>query len=156
MFKLINNKGEEITDTNIMVNEAKKFYEQLYKKKEVRDIGVDEMVKTLPKLNEERSGSLEGLITYEEAAKALKSMKNDKSPGTDGMTVNFFKFFWKDLGDFIFNSLNEGFEKGKMSITQREGIITYIPKGDKPQEFFLKIGVLFLYQMLFIKFVLLA
>ena len=93
------------------------------------------MVKTLPKLNEERSGSLEGLITYEEAAKALKSMKNDKSPGTDGMTVNFFKFFWKDLGEFIIKSLNEGFEKGKMSITQREGIITCIPKGDKPREF---------------------
>ena len=62
-------------------------------------------------------------------------MKNDKSPGKDGMTVNFFKFFWKDLGDFIINSLNEGFEKGKMSITQREGIITCIPKGDKPREF---------------------
>ena len=101
----------------------------------MRDIGVDEMVKTLPKLNEERSGSLEGQITYEEAAKALKNMKNDKSPGTDGMTVNFFKFFWKDLGDFIIKSLNEGFEKGKMSITQREGIITCIPKGDKPREF---------------------
>ena len=81
MFKLINNRGEEITDTNIMVNEAKKFYEQLYKKREVRDIGVDEMVKTLPKLNEERSGSLEGQITYEEAAKE-ENMKNDKSPGT--------------------------------------------------------------------------
>ena len=53
MFKLINNRGEEIKDTNIMVNEAKKFYEQLYKKKEVKDIDVGEMVNTLPKLNEE-------------------------------------------------------------------------------------------------------
>ena len=31
--------------------------------------------------------------------------------------------------------MNEGFETGIMSITQREGIITCIPKGDKPREF---------------------
>ena len=62
-------------------------------------------------------------------------MKNDKSPGSDGFTVNFFKFFWKDIGPFIIRSLNEGFDIGKMSITQREGIITCIPKGDKPKEF---------------------
>ena len=39
------------------------------------------------------------------------------------------------MGIFIIRSLNEGFETGKMSITQREGIITCIPKGDKPREF---------------------
>ena len=135
MFKLINKEGKEITDTKVMVNETREFYEQLYKKRAASDINLDELISTLPKLNEEKAETLEGPITYEEAAKALKLMKNDKSPGTDGMTVNFFKFFWKDLGFFIIRSLNEGFESGKMSITQREGIITCIPKGDKPREF---------------------
>ena len=32
MFKLINKNGEEIKETNEMVNETKQFYEQLYKK----------------------------------------------------------------------------------------------------------------------------
>ena len=32
-------------------------------------------------------------------------------------------------------SINEGFLKGEMSITQKEGIITCLPKGDKPREF---------------------
>ena len=62
-------------------------------------------------------------------------MENDKSPGTDGMTVNFFKFFWKQLGSFVVRSLNEGFSKGEMSITQKEGIIICLPKGDKPKEY---------------------
>lgn len=65
-------------------------------------------------------------------------MQNDKSPGTDGMTVNFFKFFWKQLGSFVIRSLNEGFLKGEMSVTQKEGIIICIPKGDKPREFLKK------------------
>ena len=50
---------------------------------------------TLPKLEVEKAKTLEGKITYEEAANALKNMKNDKSPGTDGMTVNFIIFFGK-------------------------------------------------------------
>ena len=33
----------------------------------------------------------------EEAELVLNNMKNDKSPGTDGFTVNFLKFFWKDI-----------------------------------------------------------
>jgi hypothetical protein len=30
------------------------------------------------------------------------SMKNGKSPGSDGFTVDFYKFFWKDIGAFVF------------------------------------------------------
>ena len=71
----------------------------------------------------------------EEASIALKNMKNGKSPGTDGMTVEFFKFFWKQIGTFVVRSLNEGFRSNQMSITQREGIIICIPKGDKPREY---------------------
>ena len=135
MFKIINKKGEEITKTKEMIEETKEFYTQLYKKRKVNDINIEDLVKTLPKLDENVAETMEGEITYEEAALALKNMKNDKSPGTDGFTVNFFKFFWKDIGYFIIRSLNEGFKTGKMSITQREGIITCIPKGDKPREF---------------------
>lgn len=62
-------------------------------------------------------------------------MKNGKSPGSDGFTVEFFKFFWKKIGYFIVRSLNDGFIKNKMSVTQREGVIICIPKGDKPREY---------------------
>ena len=45
----------------------------------------------------------------------------------------FFKVFWKKLGHFIIRSINYGFTKGLLSITQREGIITCIPKDNKPR-----------------------
>jgi hypothetical protein len=32
-------------------------------------------------------------------------MINEKSPGSDGYTVDFYKFFWKDIGPFVFRSL---------------------------------------------------
>ena len=48
---------------------------------------------------------------------------------------NFFKVFWKDLGHFIVRSLNYGFTSGTMSVTQKQGIITCIPKDNKPRHF---------------------
>ena len=62
-------------------------------------------------------------------------MQNNKSPGSTGFTVEFFKFFWKDLGHFLVKSLNYGFENRELSSTQKEGIITCIPKGDKSKKY---------------------
>ena len=62
-------------------------------------------------------------------------MKNNKSPGPDGYTVEFFKFFFNDLGHFLVRSTNEGFDKGKLSITQYQGVITCIPKEGKPKQY---------------------
>ena len=58
-------------------------------------------------------------------------MKNNKSPGLDGFTVEFFKFFWTDIGHFILQSLNYGYRNGSLSITQKQGVITCIPKQNK-------------------------
>ena len=37
------------------------------------------------------------MISEEECAKAIKSMQNGKSPGTDGLPVEFYKILWKTL-----------------------------------------------------------
>lgn len=58
-------------------------------------------------------------------------MKNNKSPGLDGYTVEFFKFFGVDLGYFIMRSLNYGYRIGSLSITQKQGVITCVPKPNK-------------------------
>ena len=54
---------------------------------------------------------LKGEILYIEAVEALKNMKNDKSPGPDGFTSEFLKFFWKDISYFWLKSVNETFKK---------------------------------------------
>ena len=61
-------------------------------------------------------------------------MKHEKSPGTDGFGAEFFKCFGKQLGPFVVRALNKAFEDGELSTTQKEGIITCIPKGYKPRD----------------------
>ena len=58
-------------------------------------------------------------------------MKNEKSPGLDGYTVEFFKFFWIDIGVFVLRSINYGYRTGLLSVTQKQGIITCLPKPNK-------------------------
>ena len=89
------------------------------------------------KLSENEAELLEGDIKYSEIAEALKNTKNSKTPGNDGFTAEFFKNFWTDLRYFILNSLNFGYRTGSLSITQKQGIITCLPKPNK-SPFYLK------------------
>ena len=62
-------------------------------------------------------------------------MKNNKSPGPDGFTVEFFKYFFSDIGAFLLRSVNKGFQDEQLSVTQRQGVIVCIPKEDKPKQY---------------------
>ena len=128
--------GEVLFDQDEIVKETKDFYEKLSesREKDVVDIDLHTMVEA-PTLSSEEKESLEGLISEEEALTVLKRMNNQKSPGSDGFTTEFYKFFWKDIGHLLVRSINYGFRSGEMSITQKEGIITCIPKEDKPKRF---------------------
>ena len=51
-------------------------------------------------------------------------------------SLSFFVCFLLllQLDAFVVRSLNDGFRKGKLSSTQKEGVIICIPKGDKPKD----------------------
>ena len=48
----------------------------------------------------EESNSKEGPLTYKEITDTSRKMKHDKSPEISGITAEFFKFVWKQLGFF--------------------------------------------------------
>ena len=133
--------GQTIKKQEDILNEVKQFYENLYKNHDVNENQDNEIISILdhiqqnPKLSFESRNELEGELTEKEILTALKKMKNNKSPGTDGFTSEFFKFFYNDIKVFIKRALNEGYNEGKLSISQRQGLITCIPKGDKPKQF---------------------
>ena len=83
------------------------------------------------KLSDEQKNSLEGNLSFKECGESLKLMKNGKSPGSDGFTVDFYKFFWNDIVALVFRSLYFGYETGHFSQFQTQGVITCIPKESK-------------------------
>ena len=151
MIRLTLNNGEEIYETKDIIKEDKMFYERLYySDRQFEDCEILDLVEDIPTLTVQEKTSLEGEITLDEASVALKNTKNNKSPDSDGFTVEFFNFFWRQLGAFVVKSSNNGFRKGELSSTQKEGIIICIPKGNKSKDL-IKTGGQFHSLMLFTK-----
>jgi hypothetical protein len=74
-------------------------------------------------------------ISEEDIAKALKELPTKKSPGTDGLPVDFYKFFWPDIKHLVCNSIKHAIDRGEMSIEQKRATLTLVPKKDKDIRF---------------------
>ena len=130
---LIDENGDEVYTTKDILDTQKRYYKNLYAEKiQVDDTPIKEMIgNNENQLNDDEAQMLEGEITHEELTTALKNMKNSKSPGNDGFTAEFFKFFGVDLGKYILRSINYAYRNGLLSVTQKQVIITCLQKPNK-------------------------
>jgi exonuclease III len=138
IYKLEDDDGKVTTEQKEILNIVSKFYQNLYQKQGSCESNMFlDFVEDFncPKLSKQNSQNIEGKISLPEATTVLKNMSNNKSPGSSGFTAEFYKVFWNQLGCFVVRALNEAFNNGKLSITQTQGIITCIPKGDKSKLF---------------------
>ena len=128
-------RGQTITNQKEILRETSNYYETLYSSKENNlnetDLNSYMQNTSMPTLKEEESLKLEGMLTLKEAGQTLKDMKNNKSPGTSSFSADFYKTFWKQLGNFVVRAINYGFLQGELSITQQQGLIVCIPKENK-------------------------
>ena len=135
----------EMTDGTILykqseiLSETENYYKNLCTSKDniLDNVDLEEYIgqQGMNKLTENEANKLEGILTLPEISYTLKSMKSEKSPGLSGFSAEFFKVFWKQLGNFVLRSLNYGYMKGELSVTQKQGLITCIPKENKPKQF---------------------
>ena len=69
-------------------------------------------------------------MTKDELLNALKGFQPNKTPGYDGFTKEFYETFFELPWRNLLDSFNEAFQTGKLSISQRRGIISLIPKDE--------------------------
>ena len=131
-----------LIDPDEILNEASLFYENLYTSKCItRNIkSYFNDITTESDVAEGERSDCEGLLTEEECKTAVFSMANNKSPGSDGLPVDFYKTFWDLLAPFVVNSLNAGYKNSCLSDEQSKAIISLIPKPSKDLNFIKKIG----------------
>ena len=135
--KLITSDNNELTDVKDIINEQLSFYENLYSSKLKNDENTrtisNEFLETdnIPKLNALDKEFCDNKLTLEECSKALKELANNKSPGSDGITTDFYKFFWTDIRSMVFESYLYSLKHNLLSQDQKLGIINLIPKKDK-------------------------
>ncbi len=98
MFKLIGENDKVFTKTEDIIGEQERYYKNLYRKKSHlsrrnNHIFMDNDNPFFTKISNEDRMLCEKDFTMAECANYLKHLKNGKSPGLDGFTVEFFKFF---------------------------------------------------------------
>ena len=132
--------GNIITDQQDILEAQRTHFQNLYSNYNQSDNlpnDIDDFLFecNIPTLNEEDQESCEGMILSSEATSALNMLKNGSAPGKDGLTIEFYKFFWCKIRDVVVNAFNCSFHKGQLSDSQATGVITLIHKGkDLPRE----------------------
>ena len=105
LIKIIKDDGSCLVKQKDILNEIKVFYENLYKNQDnlLEDVNLEEILGQFQvnKLRVEDKIELEKPLDISEVGRGVSSLKNEKSPGPDGFSAEFFKFFWPDLKFFL-------------------------------------------------------
>ena len=109
----------------------KDFYSSLYKQRSFQTEA--ECLECLsriniPSLTQVESDSCEGLLTKRECWEALSLMKHGKSPGNDGPMKECYVCFFEEINQFPVEALNESFNVGQLSTSQRQAVIIFNEK----------------------------
>ena len=133
--KVFNREGVLITDPKKILHEIYNFYSN-FCKQEPLSPSEDVLNSFLNnpkilKLSDSDIRICDGKLTVDECYKSLQLFESNKSPGNDGLTVEFYRAFWHVLGSVMVDSLNCSNDYGELSNFQKEAIITLIEKKDK-------------------------
>ncbi|GJV52623.1 RNA-directed DNA polymerase, eukaryota [Tanacetum coccineum] len=85
------------------------------------------------RLNLEQASDLESPITRDEIRNAVWSCGENKSPGPDGFTFEFFRKFWDVIGPDFCIAVEWFFDHGSFSIGCNSSFIALIPKTLDPK-----------------------
>lgn len=125
---------KEITNSSEILKKLENFYSTMYSPKS--KLSVEQCSSFLnnintPKLNEDEKESCERLLNMKECYESLKEMGNNKTPGMDGFSKEFYMTFWLELSQLMVDCFNYSFNVGTLSSSQNQVCITLLEKPEK-------------------------
>ena len=101
--KVYKSDGHLTCQPKEILKELTKFYYDLFRAKQSEHFDSSSRAflssVNIPKLSDEKRGICEGKLTVNECCNILNTFKNNKTPGNDGLTIEFYKAFWSLLGN---------------------------------------------------------
>ena len=131
LYRIMTPDGKVINDEKLILNELRTFYKKLYTSTGVVDFSYLDQLHNIPKIPQDIRDQLDQQPTVQEIEETLADFKNNKCPGTDGLSANFLKFFWPKLKDFIHSLFQEIKKTGEFHLTARRSIISLLEKMGK-------------------------
>ncbi len=129
IHSLVSDTGQELTKTSEIREVAVQFYKKLYTADLINEkMTISGFFEGLPKLDEESNESLQQHLTEQELYTAMMGMENGKSPGIDGLPIEFYKTFWPVLREDLLVVFDESLTNGFLPLSCRRAVITLLPK----------------------------
>jgi hypothetical protein len=132
-------KGIVQTNDETILEIAKEYYSNLYKTTKPSQSCIDEYFDNIDedaqvRLSEADKLKCDGEVTFQECSEVLSKMKKNKSPGLDGLTVEFYSKFWNVLGPILVKVYNESFKNEVLPNTLNKSVMALIfKKGERSQ-----------------------
>ena len=129
--KILDKNGNLQYGTSNILNRQVEFYKHLFTSDQKNDnhqekaYFLDNLDK---KLSEESKNDLDSDIQLSEVLSSIKKMPNGKSPGSDGLPVEFYKIFWNEIGNDYFEVISSGLANEELTYTQYLAVISLLYK----------------------------
>ena len=131
--------GKKYTSTKEVLPDTKKFYENIFSKRErPHGVSIENFLGDLrhrpevlkKKLTEAEKEETNKEIEEKELKEALDRVNSGKTPGVDGIEKEFLTRFWRIIGKTITQATAIFVEKQKLNSFMDRGLIKVIQKGD--------------------------
>ena len=133
--KIVTRDNKLTNNPKKIMDELESFYANLY---DGSNCSLDSASSTFldvsrgfPASTDDLKKICEGKIGYSECFRVLGTFPKNKSPGNDGLTIEFYLAFWHLFRRLLVDSFNYSFEFGELSNSQKQTIITLIGKKGK-------------------------
>ena len=118
-----------ISDPTEVLKQQEKFYRELYQKDDCEAFSYQNSTEICISHADRVSADTD--FTEFEVKKAIKGMNNGKTPGNDGIPVEFYKVFWNKINKLLMAVIEEANFKNRLHESACTGVINLIPKQNK-------------------------
>ena len=119
-----------LTDNQEEILEVQRdFYKELYSKDEEVQFNMENRFGIVVPEKIRKAQCIQ--LSVDNLTQAVKRMANKKTPGEDGIPVDFYKVFWVQLREVFYDMMLAVFQRGVLHDTARRGILNLIPKANK-------------------------
>ena len=131
MSSVYDSSGNEVFSLPEIIRAHIAFYTDLFSCRNV-DLNAQQNLfsyVTAP-LSDSDQASCEGPLTLAEATEALCRANRNKSPGVDGLSVEFFSHFWDSLGEPLVAVFNQCSSNRELPNSMKASIMGLVHKKD--------------------------
>jgi hypothetical protein len=127
---VVNLQGEDCKSSDSILLAFREFYSNLFREEHVEDDVINDLLSDVPCMDEDDCESLGCDVSEEDVIKAVKGMTSDSSPGSDGLTKEFYCAFLKLFTPVLVRVFDEAFVEGILPDSQRLSYISLLCKDE--------------------------